>query len=73
MDTRIEAAPMTATAQAVTVVIKVVTKVYYQTIALIDRVVSFSFPSIGGCSLSAVAPDHTNLNGGRALATALVS
>lgn len=57
MDVRIEAAPMAADAKITTPVVQVVASVL-QTILALGQVVSFSRPSIGGCSLSAVSPDH---------------
>lgn len=60
MDVRIEAAPMAAEATAVTpsLVVTVGFKALSKHIA--ERVASFSCPSMGSHSISAVAPDHTN-------------
>lgn len=69
MDMRIEAAPMEA-AVVMTVVSVVAQKVKsFKAFALIERVASFSCPSIAGTSLSAVSPDY-NFIGGTALAAA---
>ena len=59
MDVRIEAAPMAAEAQliAATVIAVVVATVNYVT-SLVRRVASFSCPTLGSHSLSAVAPDY---------------
>lgn len=68
MDVRIEAAPMTMVSSMQETVVLAVIRTLVQAIALIGRVASFPrLLSLGGHSLSAVAPDHIR-NGGTAVA-----
>ena len=62
MDVRIEAAPMAAETAMVTATVKTVV-ILCPVTSLTKRVASFSCPSIGGTSISAVSPDHNYLGG----------
>lgn len=67
MDVRIEAAPMAAQVEVVTPV--VIASVNLKALSQMpERVASFSCPSLGSHSISAVAPDHNFMNGGLARA-----
>lgn len=63
MDVRIEATAITVTVSLASAVVKAVTKVYFKALSQIESVASFSCPSLGGTSLSAVSPDHTLMKG----------
>jgi hypothetical protein len=65
MDVRIEAAPMAADVSLLRAAVTAFKKAIHKALSLIEAVASFSCPSIGGTSISAVAPD-TNFIGGTA-------
>lgn len=65
MDMRYEAAPMAADVELIEAVIRIVTIILNKALSLVRRVASFSCPTLGSHSLSAVAPD-TNFIGGTA-------
>lgn len=55
---------MAANAEVVTAFVKtIVTATVNKVIALVERVASFSCPSIAGTSLSAVSPDYILIGG----------
>lgn len=49
---------MAAHAEVVTAVVKTVVVIAHQALSLVERAASFSCPSMGSHSISAVAPDH---------------
>lgn len=69
MDITIEAVSMTADAGILTAVVSAVKTLVTKALVLVAQVASFARLSIGGTSLSAVAPDHI-FEGGTALGAA---
>lgn len=63
MDVRIEAAAMAANVVMIEAIVKVVRIIRSKVISLIERVASFSCPSIAGTSISAVSPDYNFIGG----------
>ena len=69
MDMRYEAAPMAAEVEVVQAVVTTVVTIIRKVIMALSQVASFSCPTLGSHSLSAVAPDNYFI-GGTALAGA---